>query len=135
MAEYLVGIMYHEPESFALWNRGVIEDYESTTGLFITADTLEEAIAWGDRVGQELLRFVCSDPTLDWHLFDYHCWIEHRADGGGWSHCLDFFQHVRAGEWPVFERMTSDAYRRWEEDQQNGRAGATKAPTPDRQHD
>ncbi len=33
MATFLVGIQYHEPESFALWKRGVIEDYESSIEL------------------------------------------------------------------------------------------------------
>ena len=135
MPEYLVSIMYHDPESFALWNRGVIEDYESNAGLFIMANTPGEAIAWGEQVGEELLRFVCSDPTLDWHSFDYVCRIENAADGGSWSHCLDFFQHVRAGERPVFDRMTSDADRRWEEQNQKERTAANKAAKPDQQQE
>ena len=32
MPQYLVGILFHEPEPFAQWNRGLIEDYESSTG-------------------------------------------------------------------------------------------------------
>ena len=58
MAEYLVGIQYHEPEPYAQWERGVMEDYESSTGLFVEADSPEAAVAWGEQVGQALLRHV-----------------------------------------------------------------------------
>ena len=52
MPEYLVGFSYHEPESYALWQRDITEDFESSTGLWITADTPAEAIAWGKRVAE-----------------------------------------------------------------------------------
>lgn len=44
--EYLVIFQYHEPEPLQLFERGVIEDYESTTGVFITAASEEEALNW-----------------------------------------------------------------------------------------
>jgi hypothetical protein len=60
MPEFLVGICYHEPESFDLWRRGLIEDCESSTGLWVIADSSEQAIAWGRRVGEALHLF--KDP-------------------------------------------------------------------------
>src|SRR3954471_11279722 len=91
MAEYLVGIVYHEREAFALWNRGAIEDYESSTGLFVEADTPAEALAWAERAGEALLRHVNGDPSLDWKAFGDNGWLEdpsgpHRSrarSGGG----------------------------------------------------
>lgn len=118
-AEYFVGIMYHEPESYDLWIRGLIEDYESSTALFITADSAEAAIAWGEQVGQALLRQVNHDPTLDWKSLGYFCWVEQSSSASSWSHCLDFFPHVRAGEWPDLKQMTTAAYTRWLEEQGN----------------
>ncbi len=50
MAEFLIGFSYHEPEPYALWNRGVIEDYESSTGVFIEASTPSEALEWAERI-------------------------------------------------------------------------------------
>jgi len=41
--EYLVIFQYHEPEPRQLFERGVIEDYESTTGVFIAAESAEDA--------------------------------------------------------------------------------------------
>jgi hypothetical protein len=62
---YLVGIVFHEPDAFAAWNRGTIEDYESSTGVFVDAASREEAIAWGEVTGEALLRFVNRDSSLD----------------------------------------------------------------------
>jgi hypothetical protein len=111
--EYLVGILYHEPEPYGQWKRGLIEDYESSTGLFIEAESEETAIAWAEEVGRALLRRVNNDDSLDWKALGYHCWVEHPPDYGGWRHCLDFFQHVRSGEWPDLVRMATPSYLRW----------------------
>ncbi len=113
MAEFLVGILYYEPEPRSLWERGVIEDYESSTGLFIEADSPEAAIAWGEHVGQSLLRFVNNDSTLDWKTLGNWCWLEESPHTCNWRHCLDFFQHVRVGEMPDVDRMATAAYERW----------------------
>jgi hypothetical protein len=113
MQEYLVGIMFHEPGSLALRNRGIIEDYESTTGLFIEADSAENALRWGESVGEALLQDVNQDSALDWRAFGYYSWIEPSPSTSHWRHCLDFIQHVRVGQMPDFKRMTADAYRQW----------------------
>lgn len=112
---YLIGIMFHEPESFALWHRGVIEDYESTTGLFIDAHKPDEAIAWGERVGQSLLRHCNKDDSLDWKSFGYYCWIEESPALSCWKHCLDFFLRVQTGEMPDLNQMGTAAYTKWQE--------------------
>jgi hypothetical protein len=112
MPEFLVGIGYHEPEPFAQWQRGLIEDYESSTGLWVVADTPEQAVAWGGRVGEALHRRVNNDPLADWSA-DYSCWLEESPTKSGWAHCLDFFQRVRVGEMPALECMETEAYHRW----------------------
>lgn len=113
MPEYLVGIGFHEPEPLMQWNRGLIEDYECSTGLFVGADTPEAAIQWGERVAEALLRHLNNDENLNWKEFGYCCWIENSPSSSGWRHCLDFFQHVRVGEMPALERMGTAAYDRW----------------------
>ncbi|WP_244134837.1 hypothetical protein [Burkholderia gladioli] len=42
--EFLVIFQYHEPEPRQLFERGVVEDYESTTGVFIVADSADDAL-------------------------------------------------------------------------------------------
>jgi hypothetical protein len=115
MPEHLIGIMYHEPEPFAQWNRGLIEDYESSTGLFIEADSESDALAWGEQVGQALLRRVNQDETLDWKAFKYFCWVERSPKTSCWSHCLAFFLRVRFGEMPNLEDMGTTAYCTWQQ--------------------
>ena len=118
-ATYLVGIMYHEPGPFALWNRGVIEDYESSTGVFIDASSREDAVAWGEAIGQAALRKLNSDDRLDWKSFGYFAWIEDSVEKSGWAHAVSFFQRVNVGEMPDLNKFSADAYNKWAE-----RAGA-----------
>ncbi len=113
MPEYLIGICYHEPEPFALWMRGIIEDYESSTGLWVAADTSDEAVAWGERVGEALHRHINYDPNAEWSA-DYSCWLEESPSASDWAHCLDFFQRVRVGEMPSLDGMGTEAYVRWQ---------------------
>jgi hypothetical protein len=114
MPEYLVGICYHEPEPFALWKRGVLEDYESSTGLWVIAESPEEAIRWGEHVGEALHRKVNGDPVADWRA-DYSCWLEESPKTSCWAHCLDFFQRVQVGEMPPLDEMGTEAYVRWQQ--------------------
>jgi hypothetical protein len=104
MPEYLVGIMYHEKESFALWKRGVIEDYESSTGLYIDADNPDHALAWGAQVGSALLKHADPGTTADWNAL-YYCWLVESPATSNWAHRLDKFQHVRVGQMPNLQQM------------------------------
>jgi hypothetical protein len=115
MPEYLVGLSYHEPVAHVLWQRGVIEDYESSTGLWVTADTPAEAVAWAERVAEALYRGLNSDPVADWAEAGHFCWVEESPSTSAWAHCLDFFPRVRVGEMPELSRLGSEAYRRWQE--------------------
>lgn len=116
MPEFLVGIMFHEPEPFAQWNRGLIEDYESSTGLFVDAESPEAAKLWAEQVGAALLRHLNFDDSLDWKELGYFCWIVESPSTSDWRHCLGFFQHVRANEMPIIEKMGTAAYERWKKD-------------------
>jgi len=116
--EYLIGFSYHEPETYAQWQRGVIEDFESSTGLWVTADTSAAAIAWGERVAETLHRRVNDDPVSDWYGAGHFCWVEESPTSSCWGHCLDFYQRVRVNEMPPLDRMGTDAYLRWMEERQ-----------------
>jgi hypothetical protein len=120
-SEYLVLFHYHEPEPRQLFERGVIEDYESTTGVFVNAETENDALTWGEAIAQELLRHCNDDKSLDWNGLGYSCWIESNPGESSWSHCLGFFQHVQIGEMPNIEAMDTTAYVSW----QDGQGGST----------
>ncbi|HET6250200.1 MAG TPA: hypothetical protein VFE47_21090 [Tepidisphaeraceae bacterium] len=113
MQKFLVGMCYHEPEAWALHQRGIIEDFESSTGLFVEAPTPQEAAMWGEAVACELLRYANNDSSLDWAALGYTCWIETDPQSSGWAHCLPFFQCVRVGEMPDLTQMDTPAYTKW----------------------
>jgi hypothetical protein len=113
MNEYLIGIMFHEPEAWAMWNAGVIEDYESSIGLFISALSLPDALLWAEKVGEALLRYANKNESLNWTELGYFCWHESNLEESGWSHCLSFFQHVKEGEMPLLQNMVVEAYQDW----------------------
>ncbi|KWO50045.1 hypothetical protein WT98_17070 [Burkholderia territorii] len=115
--EYLVIFQYHEPEPRQLFERGVIEDYESTTGVFIKAAAAEDALIWCESIAQELLCRSNDDRSLDWTRLGYSCWIESNPGNSSWSHCLGFFQHVQVGEMPNVDAMGTAAYISWQGNQ------------------
>lgn len=81
---------------------GITEDFESSTGLWIAADTPAEATAWGERVAEALHRQVNHDPAADWAGAGHFCRVEGSLAASGWA-CLDFFQRVRVGEMPPLD--------------------------------
>ncbi|WP_236061683.1 hypothetical protein [Paraburkholderia domus] len=92
----------------------MIEDYESSTGVLIEAESAEDALSWCEVIAQELLRRVNDDRSLDWKRLGYSCWIEPTPEKCPWGHCLGFFQHVRIGELPNIDAMSTAAYVSWQ---------------------
>jgi hypothetical protein len=116
MNKFLIGFTYHEPERWTLFQKGIIEDCESSTGIYVAASTADEAIAWAERIAEELLRASNSDPKLDWKSLGYECWVVDDPSDSDWSHCLAFFQSVEIGVFPDFVSMGASAYGKWAED-------------------
>jgi len=114
MKKYLVGIMYHDPKSWELWNAGIVEDYESITGIFILADTEDSAILWASYIADKLFIKTNPNENKSWKSFGYTCWIEHDLQKSYWTHCFDFFQCVKVNEMPNLDLMGTDAYIKWE---------------------
>lgn len=113
--EYLVIFQYHEPEPRQLFERGAIEDYESSTGVFIKAASAEEALIWCEAIAQELFRQCNDDRTLDWKHLGYSSCVETTPEKSPWGHCLSFFPRVHVGEMPNVDAMGTAAYVRWED--------------------
>jgi len=116
MNEYLISLEYHYPKDYDLWIKGVIEDYEAHTGLFVRAETVEQALEWGAVVAARLLNHVHAKMGLTLEQFQHECSLEVDPNQSDWTHCLGFFQHVAYGEMPELDRMTTAAYVRRQED-------------------
>jgi hypothetical protein len=113
MQTYLIGLMYHESECLQRWNAGMIEDYEASTGIYIEAESEENALIWAEQIAIELMRHVNNDPNVDWKEFGYFCWTVPNPEQSDWVHCLSFFQHVKFGSHPDYSQMGIKAYQRW----------------------
>jgi hypothetical protein len=101
-----------------MWSNGVIEDFESSTGIFIQSDSEEEAISWAEKIGDKLFKKENPNETKDWKSFGHFCWIENDWNKSNWSHCLDFFQNVQVGQFPDFDNMGTKAYEKWVKNQE-----------------
>lgn len=112
MAEFLIGILFHEPEPYRLWQAGIVEDLESSAGLFVEAKDADSALAWGEQVGQALLVHANSDPTVHWKEAGYYCWLVEDPASSVWHDRLEAFPHVSAGQMPALVQMTSTARAR-----------------------
>lgn len=113
MKKHLVGISYHESEHFDSLEKGIYEDYESSTGIFINANSREEALAWGEIVAEELFKKKNPNESQSWMSFGHYCWIEEDWNESSWVHCLDFFQYIDNGIHPDYEIMGIKAYLKW----------------------
>ena len=113
MNTYLIGISYHEPEPYRNWLKGLIEEYLSATGILINANSEEDAIAWGEQIGQKLFQMENPKESFDWKSFEHFCWVEQNWKASGWNHCLDFFQTVDYGNYPDLKKMGTEAFVQW----------------------
>ena len=93
--EYLIGIMYHETDSYNLWEKGIIEDYESSSGVFIMAPNIDKALSWAENIGQKILVELNNDTSLNWKEMGYKVWCLDKPDSSYWSHCLHKFPKVK----------------------------------------
>lgn len=108
MEKFLVAIPYH------VYDYEISEEeQQASTGVFIYAENESKALNWAENIAERL--FLSENPgeTENWKSFGYHCWIENDIKNSGWSHCLDFFQSVEYGNYPDFDKMGTNAYVEW----------------------
>ncbi len=113
LTKYLVGMEYHYFEDYERWEKGIMEDYEASTGIFIEAKTKEEAISWAENIAEKLFRIENPRETRNWKSFGHSCWVAEDLKNCGWAHYFDFLQNVKVGQYPDFENMGLAAYERW----------------------
>lgn len=94
-------------------NKSTGTDFESSTGVYIFAETEEDALIWGNEVSEQFFKLVHDDINLSWKKFNYAYWIEYDLKNSGWEHCLEFFPEVKCGLLPDLSLMTTEAYVEW----------------------
>ena len=114
MSTFLVGISWCDPEEVAACKRvGLDDDVSCSTGLFIDADSGDDALSWGNAVAKKYMKFLFSGNKYLPEALDVFCWIEANPESSSWKHCLPFFQKVPVGQYPDFHKMTTEAYSEW----------------------
>ena len=115
MAEFLFAFEYEEVKQRAE-NLAEGTRYTSSTGVFIEAESARAALAWGREISEVFCARLHTTEELSWAERSYSCWIEDEPASSDWSHCLDFFPRVAAGEHPDPFAMTTEAYLAWGEE-------------------
>jgi hypothetical protein len=114
VSAFLIGISWSDPEEVAACKRvGLDEDPRCSTGIFIQAATAEDASSWGNEVAKNYLKFLFDQKKYAPETFQLFYWIEESPDQSSWKHCLEFFQKVPVGQFPDFQKMTTEAYTQW----------------------
>jgi hypothetical protein len=114
LATFLIAISWSDPEEVAAYKRvGLDDDPCCSTGKFIHADTAEDALSWGNAVATKYMEFLFQQKNYAPEDLDVYCWVEANPETSSWMHCLEFFQKVIIGQYPDFQRMTSEAYSEW----------------------
>jgi hypothetical protein len=114
MNPFLIGLSWCDPEEVAACKRaGLDDDPRCSTGIFINADTAEEALYWGEAVANKYMEFLFREKNYVPEALEVFCWIEANPASSSWKHCLAFFQRIPVGQNPDFRELTTEAYSAW----------------------
>jgi hypothetical protein len=114
MTAFLIGLSWWDPEEVAACKRvGLDSDPRCSTGIFVDADTGDEALSWGKAVANKHMEFLFGEKNFAPDALAVFCWIEADPEHSSWKHCVEFFQRVSVGQFPDFHRMTTEAYSEW----------------------
>ena len=114
MSTFLVGIGWCDPEEVAAYKRvGLDDDPRCSTRLFVDSATPDEAVSWAESVALKYMEFLFPHNRHPQDALEIFCWLEESPGSSAWKHCLEFFQRVSVGQFPDFQKMTTEAYSDW----------------------
>jgi hypothetical protein len=87
MERYLLGISFHYPEDYVKYEKGISEDFEGSTGIFVKASNEKEALDWAKEIGSTLFKRLNPGESKTWESFGHYAWIEKDLESSGWRHC------------------------------------------------
>ena len=103
MNKYLILFMYHDTESYALFEKGIAEDYECTTALFIMSHSEAEALNWCKEIAKKFFKELHPTLITSWES-QYECWVEDPSEYRNPS-ALPILPCVQIGEFPNFNLL------------------------------
>ncbi|MGL1935433.1 MAG: hypothetical protein OCD01_10445 [Fibrobacterales bacterium] len=97
---YLIGFLYHQPRTMNLFNAGMLNEYESSSGFYVSASSKENAFEWGEKVAEKIFQDLNNDPTLTLKKSGYHAWVIDVPEQSSWRNKLETFPKIDIGEFP-----------------------------------
>ena len=77
MTTFLIGLSWCDPEEVAACKRvGLDDDPRCSTGIFIYADTGEEALSWGKTLADKYMESLFREQNYAPDAMEVFCWIE-----------------------------------------------------------
>ena len=81
MNAFLIAISWCDPEEVAAYKRvGLDDDPRCSTGIFIEAGTVSDALAWGKAVANKYLEFLFQEKTYPPEALEVFCWAEEKPE-------------------------------------------------------
>lgn len=109
MGSYLFRFGYCTP---AQWHANETHgwDDESSSAVFVEADSAEAALLWGETIAEHFMQalFAATEQTSgapSWKASNFACWIEDSPDKSFTPEQLGRIPVVKVGEFPHFERL------------------------------
>ncbi len=107
MARYLYIFTYQTPAQRAAADSTPDSAEESSRALFISADSPEQAQAWGAEIAEAFLRRLFSDPQLSWKSLSYPNWVETESEKDYPRDILATLPEVNCGVFPDLDKLAS----------------------------
>lgn len=101
MAKFLYIFAYPSPEQVRIAASGQPTE-ESSEALFITANSAEEAQAWGREVSEAFLNILFPDKGLSWKSMGFDNWVEADPKSEYPEDALAILPVVSCGSYPDF---------------------------------
>ncbi|MGL1902567.1 MAG: hypothetical protein OCC49_10555 [Fibrobacterales bacterium] len=98
--EYLIGFLYHQPRTMNLFNAGMLNEYESSSGFYVTAPDEQSAFTWGEAVAEKIFQDLNNDSTLSLKKSNYYVWVVDSPEKSNWRNKLNTFPKIAIGEFP-----------------------------------
>ena len=108
MTKYYFSFGFMEPEEAAQLGLHVGGDPESSTGIWIWAESEEAAIRWGREIAENFMKILYADGSFSWKQLNYVNGIFQKTVQYLSPEQLAITPEVTAGEWPDIPKWIND---------------------------
>ena len=105
MSAFLVGISWCDPEEVAAYKRvGLDDDPRCSTGIFIDADTGDDALSWGNAVAKKYMKYLFQGKNYEPEALECFAGSKRTPRHPVGSTACRFSKEFRSGSIPTFKK-------------------------------